>query len=104
MRLERFIQVKKMMFIHAIMVLNDQTLSRSIFCERANVILGQGPVEIDESEFSVVQDLLKTTSLFNLLDDVRNMMGFSTQNKPGRIKSGHVPEGWRMCTGMCSSV
>ena len=79
MRLERFIQVKKMMFIHAIMVLNDQTLSRSIFCERANVILGQGPVEIDESEFSVVQDLVKTTSLFNLLDDVRNRITLGLQ-------------------------
>ena len=74
MRLERFIQVKKLMFIRATMALEDQTLSRLIFCERAHIILGRGQVENEDSEFSVVHDLLKTASLFNLLDEVRNMV------------------------------
>ena len=74
MRLERFVQVKKMMFIQAIMVLDDQTLSRRVFCERANVILGRGISEYGQHNYSVVHDLLKTVSLFNLLDDVQNMV------------------------------
>ena len=67
-------QVKKMMFIRSVMALNDQTLSKRIFCERATVILGRGFLENDETGYSVVHDLLETTSLFNLLDEVQNMV------------------------------
>ena len=74
LRLERFLQVKKMMFIRAIMILDDQTLSRRIFCERANVILGRGISEYGQHDYSVVHDLLKTASLFNLLNDEQNMV------------------------------
>ena len=52
------------------MALEDQTLSRLIFCERANIILGRGQVENEDSEFSVVHDLLKTASLFKVAVNV----------------------------------
>ena len=41
--------------------------------------------------FSVVYDLLNTAALFNLYDDVKNMVehGTSTLNRSGRIRSGH---------------
>ena len=74
MRLERFVQVKKMMFIRSIMVLDDQTLSRRIFRERATVILERDMMDDVESGYSVVYDLLVTASLFNLLNEVRNMV------------------------------
>ena len=73
MRLERYVQVKKMLFIRSIMVLDNQVLSKQIFCERAAILLEQG-VEENFHGYSVVSDLLRTADLFNLLNDVQNMV------------------------------
>ena len=74
MRLERFVQVKKMLFIRSVMVLDDQTLSRRIFCERATVIFERDIAEGNVSGYSVVHDLIATASLFNLVDEVQGMV------------------------------
>ena len=74
MRLERFVQVKKMLFIRSILVLDDQTLSSKIFCERATVIFENGGQTMDVSGFSLVSDLLNTAAIFNLWNEVRNMV------------------------------
>ena len=74
MRLEHFVQVKMMMFIRSVLVLDDQTLSRRIFCERATVIFERDIVDGDETGYNVVHDLLVTASLFNLLNEVRDMV------------------------------
>ena len=74
MRLERFVQVKKMLFIQSIMTLDDQTLSRKIFCERATVIFENEGHQLNETGFSLVNDLLNTADIFNLWDEVRNMV------------------------------
>ena len=74
MRLERFVQVKKMLFIRSILVLDDQTLSRKIFCERASVLFDNEGQDADEVGFSLVSDLLNTAIIFNLWNEVRGMV------------------------------
>ena len=74
MRLERFVQVKKMLFIQSILNLDDQVLSRKIFCERATVIFESEGHHLNETSFSLVNDLLNTADIFNLWDEVRNMV------------------------------
>ena len=74
MRLERYIQVKKMLFIRSIMTLDDQTLSKKFFCERAKVLY-QNPTSHNlDPGHSVVLHLLNVASLFNLYEDVKNMV------------------------------
>ena len=74
MRLERFIQVKKLMFIRSILILDDRALSRIVFCQRALLHFRRGHADAGEVGYSIVYDLLKTAQLFNLYDDVRNMV------------------------------
>ena len=62
---------------------------------------------IDESEFSVVQDLLKTASLFNLLDDVRNMITRGLQYSKQAWKNKVWACAWELedvyfCAVLCS--
>ena len=79
MRLERYVQVKKMLFIRSILVLDDQTLSRKIFCERATVLFGNERHDVDDTGSSLVGDLLNTAVIFNLWDEVRNMVLYGHQ-------------------------
>ena len=37
MRLERVIQTRKLMFMHTILVMEDENLSKKIFCDRARM-------------------------------------------------------------------
>ena len=74
MRLERFVQVKKLLFIRSIMALDDQVLSKRIFCQRARVLFARVQNQDESSESSVVADLLKTAEFFYLYDDVRGMV------------------------------
>ena len=74
MRLERYIEVKKLLFIRSIMMLDDQTLSKIVFCRRARVIFWNPMVHNIDPDHSIVLDLLRVASLFNLYDDIRNMV------------------------------
>ena len=74
MRLERYVQVKKLLFIRSILILDDQSLSRKIFCERAVVIFVNERQLVDDTSLSVVHDLRNTATLFNLLNEVKNMV------------------------------
>ena len=74
MRLERYIQVKKMLFIRSVMTLDDQTLSRKVFCERARVFFQNPNLANLETNHSVVLDLLEVASIFNMYEDVRDMV------------------------------
>ena len=56
------------------MTLDDQALSRKIFCERATVIFENEGHHLNETGFSLVNDLLNTADIFNLWDEVRNMV------------------------------
>ena len=74
MRLERFVQVKKLMFIRSILILDDQSLSRNVFCQRAMVYFHRVHLDAENAGYSIVYDLLDIAQLFNLYDDVRNMV------------------------------
>ena len=63
-----------MLFIRSIMVLDDQTLSRKIFCEQATVIFENERHHLNETGFSLVNDLLNTAAIFNLWNEVRNIV------------------------------
>ena len=74
MRLERIIQIRKLMFIRTIMVMNEENLSKKIFCDRATIYFSNyadGAANISRSS---VFDLLNVCSVFGLTDEVKNMI------------------------------
>ena len=74
MRLVRIIQVRKLLFVHAIMSLEDGNLSKIIFIERARrVLLNNNDIPLSE-DWSIVDDLLKVASLFNFNNEVSDMV------------------------------
>ena len=99
-RLERFVQVKKMLFIRSILVLDDQTLSRKIFCERATVLFENEGHIVDDAGFSLVNDLLNTAVIFNLWNEVWYCLVIAIQNTSGSVKSGTGPGIWKTFTGV----
>ena len=74
MRLERVIQIKKLLFIRTILVMNDDELPKLIFCERAKVYF----LNLHEGHRnrcnSSVFDLLNVSDIFGLLEIVRIML------------------------------
>ena len=46
MRLERIIQIRKLMFIPTILIMDDNSLTRKIFCERAEVYFSDDNIGI----------------------------------------------------------
>ena len=62
------------MFIRSIMVFDDQVLPKKIFMERARRVFNNlNDHELYEN-LSVVFDLLKTTDIFHISDEVQNMV------------------------------
>ena len=74
MRLERIIQIKKIMFIRTIMVMNDDELPKIIFCERAKVYFLNPLFGSENRCHSNVFDLLNVCLLFGMLKNVKNMV------------------------------
>ena len=74
MRLFRIVQVRKLLFIRSIMVLDDKNLSRKIFIERATKVFDNEDEHPLSEEWSIVADLLHTADIFNLTDEIRNMV------------------------------
>ena len=73
MLLSRYIQVRKLLFIRAILALDHDALSRKIFVDRATQIYNNvNP--LPNGEWSIVVDLLETADVFNLTEDIRNMV------------------------------
>ena len=74
MRLERVIQIKKLMFIRSILVMEDHAVAKKIFCERANFYFRNildGRANIHSS---IVFDLLNVCDIFDLLEEVKNLI------------------------------
>ena len=74
MRLERIIQIRKIMFIRSIMVMDDEDLPKKIFCDRAKVYFLDPLSGSENACQSAVFDLLNVSSLFNMIDEVKNMV------------------------------
>ena len=54
--------------------MGDAEIVKIVFIERARRYFLEGPAKDVAGEWSIVQDLLNTASLFNLEDEVRNMI------------------------------
>ena len=76
LRLVRLVEVKKLLFVRAILVLDVTEPSRRVFCRRFEDYMA-APVTSRENVYgSVVFDLVNVAVLFGLLDDVCNMVAF----------------------------
>ena len=74
MRLSRIVQVRKLLFIRSIMVLDDNNLSKKIFVERAAKVFENENEHPLSEEWSIVTDLLHTADIFNLTNEIKNMV------------------------------
>ena len=74
MRLERIIQLKKLMFILTIMKMDDGDLPKRIFCERAKFYFLNMHIGAENNYQSAVFDLLNVSLVFGLLEKVKDMV------------------------------
>ena len=74
MRLVRVVQVRKLLFIRAILALDDDALSKRVFVERAVIHLNNANDAPLSVEWSVVDDLLSVVDIFKLNNEVSNMV------------------------------
>ena len=74
MRLERIIQIKKLLFVRLILVMSDDELPKIVFCERTSIYLLNPHIGHQNDYNSAVYDLLNVCDTFGLLIDVRNMV------------------------------
>ena len=70
MRLERVIQIRKLMFMRTILVMEDE----KILCDRARIYFSNENFGADNLSRSVVFDLLNVSSVFGLIEEVKNMI------------------------------
>ena len=96
MRLERIIQIRKLMFVRTILVMSDDELPRKIFCERARVYFADEIMGSENAYDSAVFDLLNVSSLFGMLDLVRNMIDRNHIYPKPIWKSMVWRRGWEM--------
>ena len=73
-RLERFIEVKKLLFVRSILSLGEDEPSRRVFCSRLEDYLSNAEVGIANLYGSNVFDMLNVATDFGVLDDVVNMV------------------------------
>ena len=71
--MERYIQVKKLLLVRSILILDDQTLSRDIFCERTGFFFNNDAWHQSNQDLSIVCDLLNEARFFNFYDEMRKM-------------------------------
>ena len=72
MRLERYVQIKKLLFVRSIMAMNDGEVAKVFFVERTkSFYLGENNIP---GEWSIVHDILTVVSLFGLETEIRNMV------------------------------
>ena len=71
--LGRLVQLRKLLFIRSILVMGHDDVIRVVFIERYRAIKRQGHLDDLHAE-SVVSDLIYTINLFNLNEEVDNMV------------------------------
>ena len=74
MRLTRFVQIQKLIFVRALLSLDPGDLSRIFFVERATHIFNNNNDPSPFEEWSIVADLLYVAEIFNLSVEIRNMV------------------------------
>ena len=73
-RIERFIEIKKLLFVHSILSRGVDDVTRSIFVQRAKKYFEDIELCSMNTCRSHVYDLLNTASTFGILDDVESMV------------------------------
>ena len=73
-RIERFIEIKKLLFVHTIMSRDDDDVTRSIFIQRAKKYFENIEMCSLNMHRSPVYDMLNTATTFGILDDIENMV------------------------------
>ena len=74
MRLEWIIQIRKLLFIRSIMVMQDDELPKKIFCDRAKCYFSNVQYGNENLLQSAVFDLLNVCAIFGLLNEVKSMV------------------------------
>ena len=74
MRLERVIQVRKLMFIRSILVMEDGSVPKTVFCERAKFYFDNVRFCSRNDQCSPVFDMLNVCSIFGFLEIVKDMV------------------------------
>ena len=54
--------------------MDENSLSKKIFCERANVYFSNDLTDTENVSYSMVFDLLNVSSIFGMLDEVKGMI------------------------------
>ena len=96
MRLERIIQIRKLMFIRTIMVMEDGELPKKKICERASVYFSDVNVGNSNVYQSATFDLLNMCVIFDLVTEVKNMV-FKKHFYPKSVWKNLVwTRGWQL--------
>ena len=75
-RLERLVEVKKILFIRSILCLKEDVCVRIIFCARASYFFDNYNAIKDVYSTSPVFDLVKTAMAFGLIEYVKNFIRY----------------------------
>ena len=78
-RLERLVEIRKLLFVRSLLALNPDDPSRSIFCSRLDDFLDDREASLVNQHVSIVFDIFQVANTFDVLDDVTNM-----------VRRGHV--------------
>ena len=96
MRLERYIQIKKLMFIRTILIMKDDELPKQIFCERSKFFFNNNEIPDPDFGCSTVLDLLNVSYLFGLLEEVKNMVERNLWYTKSAWKDNVWKKGWTL--------
>ena len=75
-RLERLVEVKKILFIRSILCLKEDVCVRIIFCARGSYFFDNYDTIKDVYSTSPVFDLIKTAMAFGLIEYVKNFIHY----------------------------
>ena len=62
------------MFIRTILIMDEENLSKKIFCDRVRIYFFNEILETENVSRSPVFDLLNVSSVFGLIDEIKNMI------------------------------
>ena len=95
-RIERFIEVKKLLFARSILALDEADPSRLIFCKRVNDYLNDRESGQSNPCGSIVFDILNVAADFGVMDEVVNMSRLGHGWSKGVWKKRIWKRAWEM--------
>ena len=74
MRIQRFIEIKKLLLIHSILSRDVDDMVKVVFINRAKYFFSNTENCENNEHGSIVYDLLNTAVLFGIVEEVKNMV------------------------------